>query len=166
MSTEIVKGGVEVVDRLRGLWLELHRHHQDVQPGWVYKDDEASWEGRRAEYLRWLAGGGFVLLAEKDGEPVGYALVEVVDAPDDTWVAGDRSAHIHSLLVTPGGRGEGLGTRLLDRIDEELAAEGIEDVWIDALVGNEQAIKLYERRGFRPAVLYLARFKEGRPATR
>ncbi|WP_170201322.1 GNAT family N-acetyltransferase [Actinocorallia herbida] len=159
MSVEIVKAGPEVVDELRDLWLELHHHHQRVQPGWRYKDDEDSWRVRREEYLRWLSGDGFVLLARQDGELVGYALVDVRTDADDTWVSDDRAAHIRSLLVRPEGRGHGLGTGLLDAIDTELAALGVQDVWIDALAANDRAIGLYEQRGFRPAVLYLARLR-------
>lgn len=165
MSVEIAKKGAGAVDGLRDLWLELHHHHQRVQPGWTYKDDDASWAARRAAYVRWLSGDGFVLLARRDGEPVGYALVDVRTEPDDTWASDDRVAHIRSLLVRPGGRGEGLGTRLLDRIDAELDALGVRDVWIDALAANDRAIDLYERRGFRPAVLYLARLKSAEPGT-
>ncbi|GAA3209054.1 GNAT family N-acetyltransferase [Actinocorallia longicatena] len=164
MSVEISKAGAEAVERLRGLWLELHHHHQSVQPGWEYKGDEASWEARREAYLRRLAGdGSFVLLAEDAGELVGYLLVEVKTEPDDTWTGDDRFAHVHSLSIVPAGRGQGLGTRLLDRMEEELAADGVEDIWIDALTGNEQAIKLYERRGFRPAVVYLAKLGKAEP---
>ncbi|GAB2853401.1 hypothetical protein GCM10022221_61090 [Actinocorallia aurea] len=157
MAVEIVKAGPEAVEGLRDLWLELHRHHQRVQPGWPYKDDAASWEARRAEYRRWLQGEGFVLLAKEGGETLGYALVDVRTDPDDTFAADDRAAHIRSLLVRPEGRGQGLGTRLLDAVDAELAALSVRDVWIDALADNTQAIALYEKRGFRPAVLYLAR---------
>ncbi|MDX6740384.1 GNAT family N-acetyltransferase [Actinocorallia sp. A-T 12471] len=157
MGVEIVKVGPEAVDDLRELWLELHHHHQRVQPGWRYKDDEASWLARRAEYGGWLDGDGFALLAREGDKTVGYALVEVRTDPDDTWVSADRIAHIHSLLVRPEGRGHGVGTSLLDAVDTELAALGVKDVWIDALAANTDAITLYERRGFRPAVLYLAR---------
>ena len=70
----------------------------------------------------YLERGGFALLAERDGELVGYAVVGIAPASDtllpDTWQTGARVAEIESLSI---------------------------------------AIRLYERRGFRPAWLYMFR---------
>ena len=76
---------------------------------------------------------------------------------DDTWVSGSRVAEIETLVVSPDARGGGVGSALLDAVDAELAAAGIEDVLIAAFVTNVDAIRLYERRGFRPASLYMIR---------
>ena len=76
---------------------------------------------------------------------------------DDTWVSGRRVAEIETLSVLPAARGAGVGSALLDRVDAELAAAGIDDVLIAAFVTNLDAIRLYERRGFRPASLYMIR---------
>ncbi|MET0769999.1 MAG: GNAT family N-acetyltransferase, partial [Solirubrobacteraceae bacterium] len=73
----------------------------------------------------------------------------------DTWRTGDRIAEVETIVLHPEARGEGVGTALLDKVDEELATEGIDDVMIGAIVTNADAIRLYERRGFRPAWLYL-----------
>jgi len=64
----------------------------------------------------------------------------------------------------PGHRGEGIGSALLDLVEEEFAKLGVDDLVIGALPGNTGAIKLYERRGFKPTWVYLSRFaarKEG-----
>jgi ribosomal protein S18 acetylase RimI-like enzyme len=65
--------------------------------------------------------------------------------------------------VLPEHRGAGIGSALFDAIDRELEARGIEDVVIGALPGNEGAIRMYERRGYRPTWLYLSRFAAGTP---
>ena len=101
------------------------------------------------------------MLAEQDGALVGYAMVAVKTSAetelDDTWVSGSRVAEIETLVVAPEARGGGVGSALLDAVDAELAAAGIEDVLIAAFVTNLDAIRLYERRGFRPASLYMIR---------
>jgi ribosomal protein S18 acetylase RimI-like enzyme len=53
-------------------------------------------------------------------------------------------------------RGAGLGSRLLDEIDEELEP-GITEVMVGLMPGNDGAQRLYERRGFKPRWLMLAR---------
>lgn len=63
--------------------------------------------------------------------------------------------------IAPEERGQGIGTRLLDAVDTELERLGIGDLFIAALVGNEGAVRLYERRGLRPVMTYLARFAAG-----
>jgi ribosomal protein S18 acetylase RimI-like enzyme len=159
----ITRAGAEALDRLRTLWLELHHHHQAVGGAALgpYVDDETSWTACRATYAKLLAGDGFALLAEREGELVGYALVAVMPASetlfDDTWRVGARVAEIETVSVAPAERGAGIGSALLDRVDEELAAAGIEDVLIGAVATNAGAIRLYERRGFRPAWLYMTR---------
>jgi ribosomal protein S18 acetylase RimI-like enzyme len=161
----IRKAGTEILDRLKPLWLALHDYHQAVAPPAAYQPDERSWRARRAAYAQWLAApGSFMLVAERGSALLGYALVAVRPGPDDTWVSGDRLAELETLSVAPEERGQGIGTRLLDAVDAELAGLGIGDLFIAALVGNEGAIRLYERRGLRPVMTYLARFAaDGKP---
>lgn len=155
----IHKVGAEAVDRLEPLWLALHEHHQSVAPPAVYQPPHRSWAARRGAYLEWLASpGSFILLAEKGQQAVGYAMVHVKPGPDDTWVTGDRIAELETLSVAPAARGAGIGTMLLDGVDAELAAQGIGDLFIAALHGNDAAIRLYQRRGLRPVMVHLARF--------
>jgi ribosomal protein S18 acetylase RimI-like enzyme len=81
----------------------------------------------------------------------------------DTWVTGKRIGELESISVLPEYRGQGLGSRLLDEVDREFDSLGVEDVVIGLLPGNEGALRLYERHGFRPNWLYLSRFRsEGR----
>jgi ribosomal protein S18 acetylase RimI-like enzyme len=161
--TTITRAGAEALDRLAPLWLVLHLHHQDVGGDALgpYVDDDTSWQARRELYAGFLAKGGFVLLAEEAGELIGYATVAINSVGEtlmpDTWRTGERVAEIETLCVAARARGAGVGSALLDRIDAELEAAGIRDVLIGALVTNTDAIRLYERRGFRPAWLYMLR---------
>ena len=79
----------------------------------------------------------------------------------DTWETGSRIGEIESLSVLPQYRGSGLGSELLDRLEQHLHAIGVEDLILGALPGNTDAIRLYERRGYQPTWLYLSRL-EGR----
>lgn len=158
----IERGGVDDVAALRDLWLELHHHHAAVAPeSGVFVDDDRSWEVRSASYREWLAApDSFLLLARSDERLVGYAVVRVMAAgPEwtDTWVVGERIAEIETLLIVPGERGEGLGTGMMDAIDAELGRLAIADVIVGLIPGNDGAQRLYERRGYRPRWLVLAR---------
>jgi len=151
----------EDVERLRDLWLALHHQHRAVAPIPLVADDESSWQARRALYLQWLGeGNAFGFLAERDGEPVGYAVCCLIDGPDDTFPVGERYGDLYSLSVAEHERGQGIGTRLLDAVDLELEQRAIHDLRISVMAGNERARQLYERRGLRLVELVLFRFGE------
>jgi ribosomal protein S18 acetylase RimI-like enzyme len=40
---------------------------------------------------------------------------------DDTWPMGERHAELYTLTVAEAARGRGVGTRLMDAVDAELA---------------------------------------------
>ena len=71
----------------------------------------------------------------------------------DTWVTGRDVAEIKLLVVDDERPRRGLGSALLDAVDDRLAAAGVHDQVIGAIEPNAAAIRLYERRGFRPAWL-------------
>ena len=152
--------GVERVDDVRGLWLDLHHHHRTVVDELpLVKDDELSWERRRALYLERLASGtAFLVLASEHGAVVGYALVCIEQGPDDTFPVRERYAELYSLSVAPRVRGRGIGSGLLDFVDQELQRRAIEVLKVAVIADNADAQRLYERRGLQLAELVLYRF--------
>jgi ribosomal protein S18 acetylase RimI-like enzyme len=119
---------------------------------------ELSWQRRRMLYLERLRQGGFLVLARDPASVFGYALVCVRQGPDDTFPVGDRYAELYSLSVSSRLRGRGLGTQLLEFVDCELATRSIRDLKVAVMADNSDALRLYERHGFRPAEIVLYRF--------
>jgi len=156
-DVRIGRSGVERIDELEPLWKSLQEHHLSVDPGLpgippLSADD--SWPRRRAKYVEWLRHpDAFVLLAEEVARPVGYALVSIHDPADDTHVTGERWAELQTLSIEPARRGAGLGTRMMERVYEELRAMQIEELAIGVIASNERAMRFYERQGFRPWVV-------------
>ena len=150
---------------LEPLWLAVHHRHAASMPELApYVDDATSWGVRRALYAELLGKPDTVLLLAEDGggAAVGYGLAHVLARADtwldDTWVTGPRIGEIESLGVLPAHRGTGVGTALLDRLELALAEQGVTDLVLGVLPGNDAARRLYERRGWRPTWLYLSRF--------
>ena len=128
-----------------------------------YVSDSETWAERSKLYRSLLARPETALFLALDGERlIGYALLVVMPAEEtwvaDTWRTGPRVAEVESISVLPEYRGKGIGSALLDRLEAEIEAHGVEDVVIGVLPGNTDAIRLYERRGFRQTWLYLSRF--------
>jgi ribosomal protein S18 acetylase RimI-like enzyme len=149
------------LDDLAPLWLALHHHHRATTTSVpILRDDELSWQQRRA----WYAGmidreHGFVVVARAADTPIGYAFVRVHEGPDDTLDLGVRWGQVVTLSVLPDRRGDGVGTAIMDEVDRQLAAIGIHNVEIDVMQGNDRAREFYERRGYVLGQIYL--FKVG-----
>jgi ribosomal protein S18 acetylase RimI-like enzyme len=164
MPARVVKGSASDLRSLEPLWVAVHRAHVASMPELApYVSDAETWAERRALYEEVLAKPDTVLLLAFDGDALmGYALGHVLAVQDtwiaDTWRTGPRIAEVESLSVLPEYRGQGVGTALMDALERELDALGISDFIVGALAGNEDALRLYRRRGFRPTWLYLARF--------
>ena len=149
----------EELDLVAPLWESLLAHHAALTRALPTRPPAESWRMRRAQYERWLAEpGSFALVAEEEGTPVGYAVVHL-GGPDETWVTGDPTAELETLAVLPASRGEGVGSALMDAVDEELDRLGVDDLWVGVVADNEDAVRFYERRGL---VAYLHRMHRGR----
>ena len=155
-GARIALAGVDALPRIEPLTRSLHEHHRTVDPAIPdvpLRDTDAWWTVRSDRYRAWLAEpDSFLLVADDDGSAVGYALVTFHDR-DDSNATGDRFAELQSLAVTPGRRGEGLGTTLLHEVYREVRRRGAAEMVIGVLATNVAAMRLYEREGFRPWVV-------------
>jgi ribosomal-protein-alanine N-acetyltransferase len=82
---------------------------------------------------------GFGLVAERDGEILGYVVGRVV--------AGE--GEILNLAVAPGVRRTGVGRALLEAALDHLVRHGGREVFLEVRVSNLAARRLYEAAGFR-----------------
>jgi GNAT superfamily N-acetyltransferase len=140
------------LDRLEPLWNALQRHHVEVTPDLGprtrERSDEEAWRIRRGKYERWLGDPDtFFVLAELDGEPVGYAFV-TVGMPYASWDAGERLADLETLSILPAHRGAGIGAALIDAVWNHLSELGVADMQIVTTSTNAGAKRFYERHGF------------------
>jgi GNAT superfamily N-acetyltransferase len=72
------------------------------------------------------------------GEPAGICKLAI--RGDRGWIAGVGVAVPH--------RGAGVGEALMRAVLEEARSRGLREVWLEVLVQNEPAIRLYEKLGF------------------
>lgn len=162
-DVQLAVAGVERVDELEALWRELHGHHHAVAAIPIQPDPDLSWSLCRAKYVRYLdADEGFLVIADRDGEPIGYAMIALRPGPDDTYAFPGTFAEVVTLVVGAGARGGGIGGCLLDASDTELARRGITDQVIAVMAGNDAAQRLHERRGFVPGEIILFRLGRAR----
>jgi ribosomal protein S18 acetylase RimI-like enzyme len=137
------------------LWKAMVEDHRGlVGDRWPVREADDAWERRRRHYETYLnEGTGFVLIARdsQSRRPVGYAACEL-PPPGPTFDLGDVRGEVDSLVTAEDARGQGVGSALLDACREELKRRGARYWSIGVVEANTQAIKLYERFGFRPFV--------------
>jgi RimJ/RimL family protein N-acetyltransferase len=143
---------VEDLADLEPVWNALQAHHAaispDLGPQTPARATPDAWRIRRSKYERWLRDPDtFFVVAEADGEPVGYACI-TIGMPFAGWATGDRIAELETLTVLADQRGKGVGASLLEAAWKRLAELGIEDMTITTTVTNVDAQRFYERGGF------------------
>jgi ribosomal protein S18 acetylase RimI-like enzyme len=100
------------------------------------------WEAVVADVEETIAEG-VVLLAEEEGEPVGYALASIVP---ETPIRG----HLYDIFVRPDVRKRGAGIALVAEVAKQLRGRGVTHLSLDVGINNDGARRLYDRLGFFP----------------
>lgn len=86
------------------------------------------------------------LIAEVDGEPVGYTRLLFGPAPD--CVKAIQPMEIVRLYADKEWIGHGIGSRLMAEAVETARRADCDIVWLDVWDRNERAISFYRRQGF------------------
>jgi ribosomal protein S18 acetylase RimI-like enzyme len=92
---------------------------------------------------------GHVLVAELDGEIIGFAYGEISHRTDySPGIVGS----ISTVYVDRKARRKGVGTLLVRQICEFFESEVIEDVTLRYVVGNKEAEIFWSKLGFNPVI--------------
>ncbi|MBC8570141.1 GNAT family N-acetyltransferase [Zongyangia hominis] len=97
-------------------------------------------------------GTAAVLVAEEEGQVLGFALLQEQETPDFCCIVPHRFAYLMDLCVHPEARGRGLGSSLLSAVKDWARTRGLDYVELNVLDENKGAIRLYERAGFSPTM--------------
>ncbi|WP_046470779.1 GNAT family N-acetyltransferase [Allosalinactinospora lopnorensis] len=149
--------GPREIDELAELWTAVHEQHTAVAPHLedviISVGADESWRRRRSQYLNWLADPDtLAVLAERGGEPVGYAMVTIRESQQGSWDRGERVGVVQTLAVPPEHTGTGVGSGLLEEVRRQLGALGIREIELSALATSSDDIRFFEQEGFRPFV--------------
>lgn len=88
---------------------------------------------------------GQVLLAEKDGDAIGYAILTY----GYDLEFGGMDAYLTDLFLVHAERDRGVGTWLLGKVEESARAAGVQALHLMVTPSNQRAHHVYYRAGFR-----------------
>ena len=83
------------------------------------------------------------LVAQASDEVIGYTVGEV-----DTKANGRRLGHIMNIAVTGSHRNQGVGSALLDELEDRFVERGAVAAYLEVRESNLMAQRLYENRGY------------------
>jgi ribosomal protein S18 acetylase RimI-like enzyme len=116
--------------------------------------------GTQAGYGGWLVreaqrAQALVLVAERDGQVVGYAYATVEGRDWNALL--EAHAELHDVWVDEAVRGGGVGTQLAEEMVRQLTARGVPRVLLKTASGNAAAQRLFARLGWRPTMVEMTR---------
>ena|SRR5687768_9148222 len=120
-------------------WQAAYRGHMpdDYLDGLRASERAAGWE----RVLGVERPGGAVLVAERDGEVVGFANVGPAQDPEG-------AGELYAINVDPAHWGTGAGRALLEAAQAELARLGFDETVLWVLPANARARRFYEIAGW------------------
>lgn len=93
-------------------------------------------------------GVGAFVVAEWRGEPVACGAVRCLTDPGLAAELGAHVGEVKRMYVVPAMRGRGIARRLLDRLEHEARALGLDRLVLETGTRQHAAIALYRRAGF------------------
>jgi GNAT superfamily N-acetyltransferase len=101
---------------------------------------------------------GHMMIAEWDGQPVGWAFA--YEEHGELFIAEPERRHgfLAELFVEPAVRGKGLGKALIEACEGWSKARGHKLLTISVLAGNRRAIRAYEGSGYAPYTVTMRRY--------
>ena len=97
--------------------------------------------------------GAQAFVATIDGQSCGV----ISFYPDRDYFTDHPRVYVDNLAVTQESEGKGVGRALLDYVERWARGHGYREVVLDVFAGNQRAIAFYERQGYRPDHIRMAK---------
>lgn len=135
---------------ITALWQQMAEQHKLYDTSvWCWSDDAPiSWKRNLLEVID--KDNIAVLVAELDGELVGFLRGCVSDNPDIFRIR--QAGEIWDVFVREDMRGRGLGRALMEAGEQALRDMGAEDMKFHVALKNPGAIEFYKKMGYEPVM--------------
>jgi ribosomal protein S18 acetylase RimI-like enzyme len=142
----IRKATTEDLARLEELYRELEEDAVLYQPEhFVFSP-----KGTRTEQVKEILNSDTqtMLVAEKDGEVIGFAHLVLIKAKKVPCLKSETSLYLQDLVVTAEYRSQGIGTILMNEAKKYGKEKGADFFRTQVFPQNTDGLRFYERNGF------------------
>ena len=138
-----------IIDLLK----QVGQVHRDIRPDLFRAGAQTYNEGQLEQLLR---DPDRPIFAALDGDKLlGYCFCVLETVEGDTVLQDTRSLYIDDLCVDEGCRGQGVASKLYDRVRDFAREQGCRSITLNVWCGNDNAMRFYESRGMRPRKIYM-----------
>jgi ribosomal protein S18 acetylase RimI-like enzyme len=149
MEISVRKATADDYNTLCELFDEIDALHRDNLPRIFQKPSGPVRE--QDYYLELIADEKVGLLVAEVGEKlVGFVHAIVKDTPAIPVFVPRRYAIVDGIVVKSGFQNQGIGSILMDKVQDWAIAKGATSIELNVYEFNETAIFFYERLGYRP----------------
>lgn len=135
-ALSLLTAGPADIDRLLGLIRDFYQHFD-----YPYGESEK----RSTLQALWAnPAAGQIYLIQKDQKPVGYVFLAFYFSIEYNG----QTAFIDELFVLPGDRGQGIGSRVIDLVEQKCLELNLKAIHLESERTNERATALYLKLGF------------------
>lgn len=135
---------IEDFKRVNELAVQVHEMHVTWNPD-IFKSVK---EVINKEYFDNLIKNEEIYIAKVDKEIVGYIIFNIKEKENPS-MRYRKQLNIDAICVDERYRGKGIGTKILESIKEIAKTKGCTDLYLTVNQENENAIKVYEKFGFK-----------------
>ena len=139
--------------RVNELRRQVNDLHVQGKPGW-FKPGFGE-ELQQYLYTLFNSEDHEILVAELDGEIVGFTCTKYVDRPESPYSLRRRYVEIEELGVDENCRRSGTGRALVEAVRTIAKEKGVRRIDLNMWEFNENALKFYESMGFSTYRRYL-----------
>jgi len=133
--------------------LQAHKRESNYNPH--LKTDREAHTFLQAWLSESISTGGKILIAEAEGEAIGFAWGWIIHKPPELFKV-DHIGYIYQVYVKDEGKRE-IKEKLLTELIKYFKSKGIEYIITDCYTNDEETVRLYEKMGFKPQALTLIR---------
>ena len=135
---------MEDFKRINELAVQVHEMHVTWNPD-IFKSVK---EVINKEYFDNLIKNEEIYIAKVNKEIVGYIIFNIKEKENPS-MRYRKQLNIDAICVDEGYRRKGIGTKILESIKEIAKTKGCTDLYLTVNQENENAIKVYEKFGFK-----------------
>jgi len=137
------------LEALSRLYTEFHEFHVSGVPDRLLRFDSSRIAELHAALQKIIENkDAVILVAEVDGQLVGLGEVYMREDSPNPLKVQHKYGHLQSMIVTESYRGRGIGTRILEAVEQWAKEKNAAEVRLDTWEFKEGPLEFYEKRGY------------------
>ncbi len=148
-ETVVRQANTQDLEALSKLYAEFHEFHVRGVPDRLLRSNSPRIAEMHAALQKIIENkDAVILVAEIDGQLVGLGEVYMREDSPNPLKVQHKYGHLQSMIVTEAYRGRGIGTRILEAVEQWAKEKSAAEVRLNTWEFKEGPLGFYEKRGY------------------